>query len=586
MIFTQTSVKTIHFLPLPSFLPPLSKSMWLDVISVLIVLIIVGLFIFGLVKAKIPVQRANVIANPGFMMDCSGGIACQAQLECDALTQTCRVPVHGSCTLGTDCTSGVCSSGFCQDSSGPINPDDIELYEAAENNGFCELGNLAWNSFTSSCRKNVGDSCQSSVECDSFNCVSGSCALGPAQNGYPCTNDSDCQTGHCSDKICQNIAQNTNTPGASCVTGQPTGAVTWDVECNCQNGLCFDGSGFGLTCPCDNAYQCVAGVCQYNPSSFLVPGNTSNDWSPYCPVGYTFTGTTCTGISGQATSNCTYTNSSDPMTWTLNVPIDSLVGWNSTVVSLIYGQDLGNPAISVQINTAGGGTTSHAATRSSYFSRGKIVNVSVVEYIGFKWQIVVDGSYYSVYVDSLDEIYDYQVICSDDIYFCLLAKKGSPVYIFTKLSEVNVGDFQDLSSQFQASDDYIKVVQGYGDYFGILTWAGQELIIFDFDMNIQSKFSPSPDDNVADYDSYSFYNVPVYVNAGQLMVGSTGTGVTNVYPRTAVYGNHVVAQYNDGYLFYYNIGTGLTLTLPYSGYLSDISLDSGNLSLIGTTICQ
>ena len=142
-----------------------------------------------------------------------------------------------TCTAGSDCLSGTCTSGKCAKSA----TGGSCLLGSDCNSGTCLAG---------TCRANaVGGTCQSNADCTSANCNTTTHVCAASANGGACTTTADCSdtahTATCISGVCKAHNQGTCTSGSGCVSG------------TCTSGKCKGVTGDS----CQNNGECNSGTC-------------------------------------------------------------------------------------------------------------------------------------------------------------------------------------------------------------------------------------------------------------------------------------------------------------------------------------
>ncbi len=200
----------------------------------------------------------------GVSAPCAPGSVCVAE-TCEAPdVQVCSGSSFcsgGSCTLNSECASGMCVNGKCA---------------------------------AGTCKSNCppGDACSSGSQCASGMCVNGTCAAGCTSDcpeGDPCTSGSECASGTCTDGKCGALCQQNCPAGSGCTS-----------DATCSSGVCLNGKCDGncmSNCPggdlCTSGAECQSGVC----TAGVCVGPAC---SPSCPDGQP-----CTGGSDCESGVCT-----------------------------------------------------------------------------------------------------------------------------------------------------------------------------------------------------------------------------------------------------------------------------------------
>ncbi|CAF1315197.1 unnamed protein product [Adineta ricciae] len=197
-------------------------------------------------------------------VDC-GGATCVSQNKACADTL--------GCTSGTDCMSGVCTSGSCQ---APTCADGVK-------NGLetgVDCGGVTCVSQNKACADNV--SCSTGTDCMSRICTSGSCQVSTCTDGVKngletgvdcggatcvsqnkacadslgCTSGTDCTSGVCTSGSCQ---------APTCTDGVKNGLETaldcGGNTCVSQNKQCADNLSCIIRTDCTSGV-CTSGSCQ------------------------------------------------------------------------------------------------------------------------------------------------------------------------------------------------------------------------------------------------------------------------------------------------------------------------------------
>ncbi len=187
----------------------------------------------------------------------------------DGCTSFCRIENTFPCNDDRPGNLGnaSCASGICDTSSGPpgiCEPATTCGNHVIEVSEGCDDGNIA-----------NGDGC-------SFLCL--------VENGFPCTDDVQCQSGVCdpTSDVCE--------PANTCGNGRLEGLES------CDDGNAVGGDGCSATCrrengqPCDDDDQCQSGVCD-ETSMTCEPanacGNNTLEGSEACDDGNTVGGDGC-----------------------------------------------------------------------------------------------------------------------------------------------------------------------------------------------------------------------------------------------------------------------------------------------------
>jgi len=216
-------------------------------------------------------------------------VACPDHLGCRDASQCAT-----SCAMDDDCVGGwVCNTatGMCAEPGQDGSP--------CGENGDCASDHCVEQiccqaSCAGPCKKcdGAGDCTlldrQQTAECmDAFWCVAGACVPQGQANGTPCTLDSQCQSGACSDAVCCDI----NCDGAACADCSGTFFGTVRGTCSLLTGTadpdciayiasrpCNDSDG-NCTALCDDASQCtsISGV-SHTPSCLVDSQCLPSQW--------------------------------------------------------------------------------------------------------------------------------------------------------------------------------------------------------------------------------------------------------------------------------------------------------------------
>ena len=100
-------------------------------------------------------------------------------------------------------------------------------------------------------------------------CVDGNCVNPGVANGSPCTQGSDCQSGHCDSIVAHVCTDGAN--GAYCAHGS-----------DCQSGFCSEGAGQICTdgsnnSACQYSADCQSGYCSGWPSYHCTDGSNGSN---------------------------------------------------------------------------------------------------------------------------------------------------------------------------------------------------------------------------------------------------------------------------------------------------------------------
>ena len=208
-------------------------------------------------------------ANPGWVcnglgacVECATNNQCSPPDSCDTTTWTCGCVPLSCLDLGLTCGSGASGCGT------PLNCDN-GMQDGTESDVDC-------GGMPSACarRCEVGDQCNSSLDCENMNCVDGYCC------DAPCNAECEACNLPGNEGMCTGEAQGTPCPEGD---GECTQGFC-DMNRNCQAVPANEG-GSCNTVPCLPGQMCSSGVCKVvcvGGDSCCPPGCTSADDSD-CP---------------------------------------------------------------------------------------------------------------------------------------------------------------------------------------------------------------------------------------------------------------------------------------------------------------
>lgn len=174
-------------------------------------------------------QVCNITCTPSLLQGalnepCLPNNVCQTGLICT--NNICKIPVGGGCLTNNDCVPGsICSSDICKISEGQV---------CTTNNQCAE--NLRCIDGTCSQFAALNQPCNDTIKCfpeNDLTCVAsiGNSMLCKLKAGIPCSNNSNCSSGTCSNNMCTTVGNTL----ISCNTGA-----------NCPQNICHPSAVFGL----------------------------------------------------------------------------------------------------------------------------------------------------------------------------------------------------------------------------------------------------------------------------------------------------------------------------------------------------
>ncbi|KAF8058369.1 hypothetical protein HT031_005687 [Scenedesmus sp. PABB004] len=217
--------------------------------------------------ASAPASRRPALAPPAAAFarraqsaepTCFDGIKNGDETDVDCGGSSCLpcLTIHAACKIDSDCGSDYCKGGSCGEPH-PTCSDGIK-------NGL-ETGVDCGGSACPAC--SIGTTCLVPTDCDTGNCVQGTCSgawptcsdgiknqdetgtdcggvsCRPCPLQQPCALDGDCSSGNCVNSVCSTVApscSNTTCGGTcpACPAGSKCTAATDCASTNCVSGVC------------------------------------------------------------------------------------------------------------------------------------------------------------------------------------------------------------------------------------------------------------------------------------------------------------------------------------------------------------
>jgi hypothetical protein len=261
-------------------------------------------------------DETDVDCGGGNCPQCGDGKSCSLASDCASgvCTDGTCVPVclnlGDNCTLNSECCSGSCVDGVC---TGPVptcfdgvtNGDETDVDCGGGNCPQCGDGKLC--SLASDCASgvctdgtcvpvclNLGDNCTLNSECCSGICENSECIPSGGEGlplGAYCNLNDQCASGWCKSWACSSpCTSDSECPEGVpfCYTGGCAASCVQDVQCDstrpyCIDGQCQEESGLpnGAYCTLDSS--CSSGWCpMYHCSRHCTSDGECPDSIPYC----------------------------------------------------------------------------------------------------------------------------------------------------------------------------------------------------------------------------------------------------------------------------------------------------------------
>lgn len=274
--------------------------------SIFIIVIIIGWEL----SSRTNNNQPPVSTQSGTLLSSCTNSSCSNGLICDGSSFVCKFPAGVPCATYKDaCVIGLICSGLC--ATGPTG--------GLNNLCPCNSGYLctAQPNLLTICKGIGGTTCTINSDCVSGLCQSNHTCASGAPNSYPCTTNTQCASGNCNNGFCQNPGFTTGAVGSACynsdcitfpsgITGSSCNSTqTEPLSCQCisgagQPGTCVMANS-GIISNCSSLAACSTDLICLNSSGTSCSGTGCICVFPYNDPNDLGPGNTC--IKGMVISN-------------------------------------------------------------------------------------------------------------------------------------------------------------------------------------------------------------------------------------------------------------------------------------------
>ncbi len=224
---------------------------------------------------------------------CDGTERCGAADQGLACNTDCSTCSNGEiCAVDADCTSGLCTAGFCVATGLP--DGSVCVSNGQCTSGLCNAGICLPPGSVPN-----GLPCTSNAACSSSICNAGFCIGSPLNAGSVCTTDLACYSGNCIGVCAQSCGDN------QCDGTELCGGSNSGLKCNTDCGTCPNGSTCTSGSDCNSGF-CAGLICA-NPPPFC--GDGSCNGTEIC--GNSNSGLECNDDCGKCSNGSFCTTNSD-----------------------------------------------------------------------------------------------------------------------------------------------------------------------------------------------------------------------------------------------------------------------------------
>lgn len=518
----------------------------------LIIVIVAVVFIVVTIGVINRIFYTNRQGVPGPLQGpCTSNSDCATNLSCDLPTSTCRYNLGVTCEIATDCLTGDYCSGVCV--NGPFGA----LQQPCPCNAGLICANSNDNPAALICLLPGDAPCSANDQCVSNKCEDGKCK-NPRNDGDTCVTNDNCASNNCSFYpgstigYCQAQGINTGDIGSICNKGAPCSV----------NSICFGNT-------CTSAIQGMSSVCT-NISLCALPMNCLS----------TTDGKPCTSDDCGATAySCEFTisNNIDPNTCNMNDCITTQTCSNN-----------------VCYNQSGQGCYSNSNCTSGVCS-----NTGIISQLSFNNSLPIGAT-----VFGWTSLYPTPPNTSVKRIFSLMVQGTKNIYIVS-----NTGLYRRDTNAWTLIAPY--TLTGQGPNGTLLDAAGQDnllLIVYHQGVNITVYQATLPNTTLTPYNvqglpglpgtQYDTSNTPININSIDITSGNyvgLGDNNTKLYSKSDSDKLYTKIKDTDGsgvtnndatgnkIRFYSNPApTGIT-NYPQTlnvGYITNLNSDGCNLSAV------
>ncbi len=224
---------------------------------------------------------------------CDGTERCGAADQGLACNTDCSTCSNGElCAVDADCTSGLCTAGFCVATGLPDGSVCVSNGQCTSN--LCNAGICLPPGSVPN-----GLPCTANLACSSGICNAGLCIAGPLNAGSVCTTDLACYSGNCIGVCAQSCGDN------QCDGTELCGGNNSGLKCNTDCGKCSNGSSCTSGSDCNSGF-CAGLICA-NPPPFC--GDGSCNGTEIC--GNSNSGLECNDDCGKCSNGSFCTTNAD-----------------------------------------------------------------------------------------------------------------------------------------------------------------------------------------------------------------------------------------------------------------------------------